>query len=148
MRKSQALAVALALLLAALAAQTWWSDMRFRGRATRTTGTLVGFESVRVRSLFATELEHYPVVTFVDEGGASWGFTVRTTAQRVGVPPDTPEGSALETAVLYDPADPTGAQLEGERRARGALILLLAALGLVVAPQLLAWAFKSARPLT
>jgi hypothetical protein len=145
-RKSQSLALVLAFVLALLAARTWWSDMRFRGRATRATGTLIGFETVSVRSLFATEIELHPVVSFADGAGAPRQFTVQTTAERVGVQPSTPLGSELGTPVLYDPHDPARAQLEEEHRARGALILLLAALGLSVTPQVLGWAFKNTRP--
>jgi hypothetical protein len=145
-RKSQTLAAVLALALAVLAAETWWSDVRFRERATRVAGTLVGFDSVHVRSLFTTEVEHHPIVSFVDGGGETRRFTVQSTATRVGVATDAPIGSELGALVLYDPADPTRAQLEAERRGRGALILVIAAVGLLVTPRVLGYAFKDLRP--
>lgn len=145
MRKSQTLAAAIALVLAVLAAQTWWSDLRFRGRATRAAGTLVGFDRVQVRSLFATEIELHPVVSFVDGGGETRRFTVQSTAGRVGVSSDAPLGSELGALVLYDPADPTRAQLQAEQRGRGALILVIAAVGLLLTPRVLGYVFKDSR---
>lgn len=144
-RKSETLAAALALVLAVLAAQAWWSDRRFRERATRAAGTLIGFDSVQVRSLFATEVELHPIVSFVDGDGETRQFTVQSTATRVGVPADAPPGSELEALVLYDPSDPTRAQLEAERRGRGALILVIAAVGLLVTPRVLGYVFKDPR---
>lgn len=146
MHKSQTLAAILALVLAVLAAHSWWSDMRFRGRATRVSGTLVGFDTVQVRSLIATEVELHPVVSFTDGAGERRQFTVQATAARVGIAADTPLGQELGAPVLYDPDDPQRTQLEGERRARGALILLVAAIGILVTPQGLRWAFKDTRP--
>jgi hypothetical protein len=144
-QKSQTFATALALVLAALAATSWWSDTRFLARAARAPGTLTGFDEVHVRSLLSTEIELRPVVSFVDGAGVPRRFTVQAAASRVGVAPDTAPGSALRAHVLYDPDDPTRARLEVERRGRAALILLLAAAGLVLTPRVLAWAFEDRR---
>jgi hypothetical protein len=144
-QKSQTFAAALGLVLAALAATSWWSDEHFLDRAARATGTLIALDEVRVRWLFSTEIELHPVISFVDAAGVPRQFTVQAAAPRVGVAPDTPLGSPLGALVLYDPTDPTRAQLEVERRGRGALILLLAAAGLLLTPRLLAWAFQDRR---
>jgi hypothetical protein len=142
LRKSQLLAAALAVVLTVLACSTWWTEARFEARAARATGTLAGFDDIEVRSLFATETERHPVVAFVDGDGETRRFTVQSTAARVGVEPDAPIGTELAADVLYDPTDPTRARLAVEHPRRGALILLLAAMGLLLAPRALAWAFK------
>lgn len=136
---------ALAALLALIAVLGLRSEHSFTDSAARAPATLVEFRAREVRSLFATETAHFPVVSFEDEGGARRELASSVDAERAGLATDLPPGTELAVDVLYDPRNPARARLDVPHRERGPLYLLAAATGLLFAPALLSYAFGARR---
>jgi len=143
MRAGRSFSIVLAGLLIVLAAYSSIEARRFEAAAVRTDAVIVDVVEHKVRALFATELERYPLIEFHTASGATERFEATVQLERLGLTADTAIGTTLPTAVLYDPAAPQRARLGHATSQRASLVLLLAGLGLLGVPWVLERAFKN-----
>lgn len=125
--------IAVAVLTAVITALVLVSRARFRRRATRTTGTIVGHErtsSTTYSSFSSTSTSTGPMYYCVVEFALPGGETARGRTRTASSPPAGRVGGTA--TVFYDPADPRRVSLDTGRTSvmNGCVLALVAVLTL------------------